>query len=277
MSGDPAGLRGRCALITGSTASLGYAIAGHLAAQGAHVALHNLHDDAAARQARAELARRHGTQVLLQAADLNDVDQIEAMAGTVQREFGGIDIVVNNAVVRHFGPAETLPRRHWDEALAVNLSAAFHLARLSIPGMRARGWGRIVNISSVYGAGATANRVGYITTKTALLGLTRALAMETAQAGITCNAVSPGTVPTPAIVSRIAGIAREQGISEQQASRDYLAERQPTGRFVDMDNVAALVGFLCSEAGRDITGAALPIDGGWTAARPLHPLLPVKP
>lgn len=266
MTPTPASLQGRCALVTGSTASLGYAMAEHLAAAGAHLILHTLHDDDAARQAQADLAQRHGVRVMLQAADLNDVDQIEAMVQAAQREFGSIDIVVNNAVVRHFGPAESLPRQHWDEALAVNLSAAFHLARLAIPGMRARQWGRIINVSSVYGAGATANRVGYITTKTALLGLTRALAMETAQAGITCNAVSPGTVPTPVIVSRIAAIAREQHVSEQQAQHDYLADRQPTGRFVDMANVAALVGFLCSDAGRDITGAVLPIDGGWTAA-----------
>ncbi|MBV7481848.1 SDR family oxidoreductase [Bordetella sp. BOR01] len=266
MSGGPAFLHGRSALITGSTTSLGLAIAGHLAAAGARIVLHTLHEDEQARHAQAELAQRHGIDVLLQAADLNEVDQIEAMAQAAQRAFGGIDIVVNNAVIRHFGPADTLPRHHWDEALAVNLSAAFHLARLALPGMRARGWGRIVNMSSVYGMGATANRIGYITTKTALIGLTRALAMETAQDGITCNAVSPGTVPTPAIVTRIAGIAREQGITEQQAQSDYLADRQPTGRFVDMENVAALIGFLCSDAGRDITGAVLPIDGGWTAA-----------
>ncbi|CAP41986.1 SDR family oxidoreductase [Bordetella petrii] len=259
-------LQGRCALVTGSTASLGLAIADRLAAAGARIVLHNLLADEPARQARDALARRHGTDVLLQAADLNEVDQIEAMAHEARHAFGGIDIVVNNAVVRHFGPADTLPRNQWDEALAVNVSAAFHLARLSIPGMRSRGWGRIINMSSVYGSGATANRVGYITTKTALIGLTRALAVETAQDGITCNAVAPGTVPTPTIASRIAGIARDQGISEQQAQHDYLAHRQPTGRFVDMANVAALIGFLCSDAGRDITGALLPIDGGWTAA-----------
>ncbi|MBO1111875.1 SDR family oxidoreductase [Bordetella petrii] len=266
MSDSAVALHGRCALITGSTASLGLAIADRLAAAGARIVLHNLRDDEPARQARDALADRHGADVLLQAADLNDVDQIEAMAQAARQAFGGIDIVVNNAVVRHFGPADTLPRDHWDEALAVNLSAAFHLARLAIPGMRSRGWGRIINMSSVYGAGATANRVGYITTKTALVGLTRALAMETAQDGITCNAVSPGTVPTPAIVARIAGLARDQGVTEQQAQYDYLAGRQPTGRFVDMANVAALISFLCSDAGRDITGAVLPIDGGWTAS-----------
>jgi len=131
--------------------------------------------------------------------------------------------------------------------------------------MLAQGWGRIINLSSVYGASATANRVGYVTTKTALLGLTRALAVETATSGVTCNAVTPGTVPTPAILARIADIAQRTHIRIEQAERDYLAARQPTGRFIAMESVAALIVFLCSEAGRDITGATLPIDGGWTA------------
>ncbi|WP_081745737.1 SDR family oxidoreductase [Bordetella petrii] len=257
-------LRGRCALVTGSTAGLGLAIAAELAKSGARIILHALRDDDTARQARDSLARQ-GADVLFYAADLNDVDQIEAMAANAQRAADGVDIVVNNAVVRHFHPAHALPRRDWDEALAVNLSAPFHLARLCIPGMRAKGWGRIINISSVYGAGATPDRVGYITTKTALIGLSRALAVETAPHGITCNAVAPGTVPTPAITARIAAIASEQGITEHQARHDYLAARQPTGRFVAMRHVAALIGFLCSDAGADITGAVLPIDGGWTA------------
>lgn len=259
-------LRGRSALVTGSTAGLGLAIAEALAAAGANVVLHGLVSDQAARQARQQMADMHGVQVRLESADLRDVDQIEAMMARVLAALGSVDIVVNNAVVRHFLPAHELSRSDWDEGLAVNLSAAFHLARLAIPGMRERAWGRIVNLSSVYGSGATANRVGYITTKTALLGMTRALAVETAATGITCNAVSPGTVPTPAITSRIAGIAQQQGIPVEQAERDYLAERQPTGRFVAMAHVAALIGFLCSEAGQDITGATLPIDGGWTAA-----------
>lgn len=259
-------LQGRCALVTGSAAGLGFAIADHLAQAGANIVLHDLRDSDNAMLARDTLIQRHGVRAVFQRADLNEVDQIDALAQAGERAFGAIDILVNNAVVRHFSPAEALPRAQWNEALAVNLSAAFHLAQLAIPAMRARGWGRIVNMSSVYGAGATVNRVGYVTTKTAIVGMTRALALETATSGITCNAVSPGTVPTETIIARIAGIAREQSISDAQAQRDYLATRQPTGRFVAMENVAALIGFLCSDAGRDITGAVLPIDGGWTAA-----------
>ncbi|CFW59490.1 beta-D-hydroxybutyrate dehydrogenase [Bordetella pertussis] len=228
--------------------------------------MHCLQANESARQAQAALAREHGVRVLLLQADLRDVDQIEAMAAQALAELPRLDILVNNAVVRHFEPAHELPRAHWDESLAVNLSAAFHLARLALPGMLAQGWGRIINLSSVYGAGAAANRVGYVTTKTALLGLTRALAVETAASGITSNAVAPGTAPTPAIVGRITEIARRDGVAQEQAEREYLAARQPTGRFVAMENVAALVAFLCSDAGRDITGATLPIDGGWTAA-----------
>ncbi len=264
--GLPLDLSGRTALVTGSTAGLGYAIADTLARAGANVVLHGLQADTQAQAACDEMARRYGVKTLLNGADLRDVDQIEALVGQAHATFGGVDIVVNNAVIRHFAPAHELARQQWDDEVAVNLSAAFHLARLTLGAMRQKAWGRIINLSSVYGTGATANRVGYITTKTALLGMTRALAIETAATGVTCNAVSPGTVPTPAITSRIADIAREQGVSVEQAEREYLATRQPTGRFVAMENVAALIGFLCSEAARDITGASLPIDGGWSAA-----------
>ncbi|MEI2417627.1 SDR family oxidoreductase [Orrella sp. JC864] len=259
-------LAGRHALVTGAEAGLGFAIAQALAASGASVAMHCLHTGQAARDAQAALAGAHGATVLLLQADLRDAGQVEAMMRQALDAFPRIDILVNNAVIRHFEPAHELPRAHWDESLAVNLSAPFHLARLALPGMLAQQWGRIINLSSVYGSGAAANRIGYVTTKTALLGMTRALAVETAAQGITCNAVAPGTAPTPAILERIAEIARRTGVSPQQAEREYLAARQPTGRFVAMENVAALVAFLCSEAARDITGATLPIDGGWTAA-----------
>ncbi len=259
-------LKNKCALITGSIRGLGYAIADTLAAQGANIVLHGLEPEDSARDAAERLRRAHGCEVLLSQADLRHADQIELMMKAATQQFGGVDIVVNNAVVRHFSPAENLSPPQWDESIAVNLSAAFHTARLAIPGMRSRGWGRIVNMSSVYGASATVNRIGYVTTKTALIGMTRAIALETATSGITCNAVSPGTVPTPAILSRIAGIARETGVTEEAAARDYLAQRQPTGRFVAMENVAALILFLCSPAGSDITGSVLPIDGGWTAS-----------
>jgi 3-hydroxybutyrate dehydrogenase len=179
---------------------------------------------------------------------------------------GGLDIVVNNAVVRQFGAVEEMPVVGWDRSIAVNLSAAFHTIRLTLPGMRERGFGRIVNVSSIYGLIGAANRADYVTTKTGLIGLTRAVALETAKADITCNAICPGTVPTPAIQDRIRGIAFASGISEEQAGRDYLATRQPSGRFIALDSIAALVAFLCGPGGRDITGAALPVDGAWSVA-----------
>ncbi len=259
-------LHGRHALVTGAEAGLGYAIAEGLAAAGAGIVMHCLHADGPARLARDTLARKHGVPVELLPADLRDVDQIEAMAAEALSRVPRLDILVNNAVIRHFEPAHRLPRAQWDEGLAVNLSAPFHLARLALPGMLEQQWGRIINVSSVYGSGAAPNRIGYVTTKTALLGMTRALAVETAGNGITCNAVAPGTAPTPAIVAKIAAIAKESGQRVEDAEREYLAARQPTGRFVAMENVAALIVFLCAETGRDITGATLPVDGGWTAA-----------
>jgi len=258
-------LDGRCALITGSIEGLGFAIANALAAQGAHIVLHGLEDIDQALAAREKLAREHGVDVIVSRADLSQTAGVESLMHQALNQFGTVDIVVNNAVVRHFAAAHELPVADWDLALAVNLSAAFHTARLALPGMLAKGWGRIINLSSVYGAGGATNRIGYVTTKTALIGMTRALALETATHGITCNAVSPGTVPTPAITSRIARLADQAGVSIEQAEHDYLAERQPTGRFVGMESVGALVAFLCGPAGADITGAVLPIDGGWTA------------
>jgi 3-hydroxybutyrate dehydrogenase len=174
--------------------------------------------------------------------------------------------VINNAVVRHFAPLENFKVEEWDRALAVNLSAAFHTTRLVLPGMRQRDFGRIVNISSVYGLFGTVNRVDYVTTKTALIGFTRAVALEVAGQNITCNAICPGSTPTPAIEQRLAEFMAEKGLARDEAIRSFMASRQPSGRFVAMDGVASLAAFLCGPAGRDITGAALPIDGGWSAS-----------
>jgi len=178
---------------------------------------------------------------------------------------GPVDILVSNAVIRHSQPIEAFSAADWNASIAVNLSAAFHAARLALPGMKAAGWGRIVHLSSIYGQRGAENRVDYATTKTALIGLTRAIAIETAATGVTCNALCPGTAPSPAILDRIAGIARRDGIAEEAAARDYIRPRHPTGRFVAMESVAALLLFLCSPAGADMTGTVLPIDGGWHA------------
>jgi 3-hydroxybutyrate dehydrogenase len=174
--------------------------------------------------------------------------------------------LINNAVVRHFAPVDQFAPERWEEALAVNLSAPFHLIRLVLPAMKQRGWGRIVNMASIYSTRAVENRIDYVTTKTAILGMTRAVALETATTGVTCNALCPGTLPTPAIEAKIAAAAERANLSIDDATRDYLASRQPTRRFVAMENVGATTAFLCSPAAQDITGATIPIDGGWSAA-----------
>lgn len=259
-------LRGRVALVTGSTTGLGLAVAEALAGAGCNIVLNGLDDPRRAEEARAALAARHGVVALFHGADLADQQQIEALVGAATEAFGGIDILVNNAVVRQFGPIETMAPEGWNQSLAVNLTAPFHLIRLILPGMRARGFGRIVNVSSIYGLIGSVNRADYVTTKTALIGLTRAVALETAESGITCNAICPGTVPTEAITERIRHLAASAGASEGEATRDYLASRQPTRRFIAMDGVAAMVAFLCGPGGQDVTGAALPIDGAWSVA-----------
>lgn len=260
-------LNGKCALITGSTQGLGYAMAERLAAEGCHIVLNGFGEPAEIEIKRQHLEDRAGVRVLHHGADLGVPGQIADLVETAERAFGTVDIVINNAVVRHFSPLETFKVEDWDRALAVNLSAAFHATRLVLPGMRRRDFGRIVNISSIYGQRATVNRIDYVTTKTALIGFTRAVALEVAGQNITCNAICPGSSPTPAIEQRLADfMAQNEGLPRDDAVRAFMASRQPSGRFVSMEGVAALAAFLCGPAGRDITGTALPIDGGWSAS-----------
>lgn len=260
-------LKGRCALITGSTQGLGYAMAERLAAEGCHIMLNGFGDPAEIEARRRHIEDSHGVRVLHHGADLAVPAQITDLVETADRAFGAIDIVINNAVVRHFAPLEDFKVEDWDRALAVNLSSAFHVTRLALPGMRRRDFGRIVNISSIYGQRGAVNRVDYVTTKTALIGFTRAVALEVAGQNITCNAICPGSSPTPAIEQRLAEfVARNEGLSRDDAVRSFMASRQPSGRFVAMEGVASLAALLCGPAGRDITGAAIPIDGGWSAS-----------
>jgi 3-hydroxybutyrate dehydrogenase len=256
-------LSGKWALVTGATAGLGLAVAESLAGAGANIILH---DREAPKQSADRLKSRFGVDVIAAEADLSQRRAIESMMADLLGSCGAIDILVNNAVVRHFASIEHFPPEEWERALAVNLSAPFHLIRLALPAMKARGWGRIVNMASIYSSRAALNRIDYVTTKTAILGITRAVALETARTGITCNAVAPGTLPTPAIQGKIVSIAAEAGESVERTTEKYLAERQPSGRFVGMEAVGALVVFLCGDAAADITGASLPIDGGWSIA-----------
>jgi len=257
-------LEGRCALITGSTQGLGLAAAHRFAAAGCHVVLSGLAPAQGASAAQ-ELAATHGVRATFAAGDLSRPADIDSIVKTARAEFGSVDILVNNAVVRHAAPIEAFSAEKWDEGLAVNLSAAFHLIRLTVPMMQANGWGRILNVSSIYGFKGAANRVAYVTTKTALLGLTRAVALEGLAHGITCNAVCPGTTETPVHQAAIASLAAG-GMTRDEAERTFFSTKQPTGRFISADQVAALMVFLCGPDASDITGAALPVDGGWSAS-----------
>lgn len=257
-------LAAKCALITGSTQGLGLAAAKRFAESGCNIVLNGLAapEQIAAVETQVESC---GVRALYCGADLRHPSEIEQMMAQAAEAFGSVDILVNNAVVRHASPIEEFPVARWDDAIAVNLSAAFHTIRLALPGMRKRGWGRIINVSSVYGLRGTANRAGYVTTKTALLGLTRAVALETLGQNITCNAVCPGTVLTPPHEATIQASV-DAGLSREAAEQRLLAGKQPTGRFIQGEDAAALMVFLCRPEGRDITGAVLPVDGGWSAS-----------
>jgi 3-hydroxybutyrate dehydrogenase len=257
-------LAGKCVLITGSVHGLGLATAQRLAAAGCHIVLNGL-EAATETTAICEDLQRHGVDSLYCRADLRRPDQIEEMAHKAVDTFGSIDILINNAVVRHVGSIEHVGTAEWDEALAVNLSAAFHTIRLAIPQMKQNRWGRIINLSSIYGMRGATNRVGYVTTKTALIGLTRAVALETVSHGITCNAVCPGTSETPVHQDALTRVMAAEGVSREEAERRFFAGKQPIGRFIAADHVAALIAFLCGPEGADITGSVLPIDGGWSA------------
>ncbi len=259
-------LGGKCALITGSTGGLGYAAARRLAAEGCNIVLHGLGDRAEAEAKRRELEATFGIRALYHAGNLTNLADISDLIATATAAFGGVDILVNNAVVRHFAPVEAFPVERWNEAMAVNVSAAFHTIRLVLPGMRQRNWGRIVNMSSIYGLIGTTNRIDYVTSKTALIGMTRAVALETVGQDITCNAICPGAALTPDSEGRIHALMEAESLPRQAAEEKYLSVRQPSRRFIGADNVAALIVFLCSPAARDITGAALTIDGGWSAS-----------
>lgn len=259
-------LRGTCALVTGSTQGLGLVTARRFAAAGCHIVLNGLASPDDVRRVGREIEDRHGVRTLFCAADLRRPDDIAEMMASATRTFGTIDILINNAVTRHADPVETFPTEKWDEGIAVNLSAAFHTIRLAVPGMRRKGWGRILNVSSIYGLTGAANRAAYVTSKTALVGLTRAVALELANTRVTCNAVCPGTTLTPVHEEAILRSMQRERLTREDAERRFLADKQPSGHFVSADRVVGLMLFLCGPDSDDITGAALPVDGGWAAS-----------
>jgi 3-hydroxybutyrate dehydrogenase len=256
-------LQGKTALITGSTGGIGEAFARAFAAEGCNVVLNGLGDPAQIERLRAGIASDNGVQAVFEAADLAHADQVERMMLSALERFGTIDILVNNAVTRHYAPVESFPVDKWEHALAVNLSAAFHTVRLALPSMKARNWGRIINMGSIHATRLVRDRIDYMTTKAAIVGMSKAIALECAQTGITCNAICPGWVLTPHAEHQIAARMQEKSIGRDQAIEELVSIRQPSRRPIMPAEVAALGVFLCSEAAANITGAALPIDGAW--------------
>lgn len=259
-------LDGKCALITGSARGLGLAAAHRLAEAGCHIVFNDIEESSAIQPIRDEVEQVHRVKTLYCRADLRRPAEIETMVLFASDAFGAVDVLVNNAVVRHTAPIETFGTAQWDDGLAVNVSAAFHSIRLAVPAMKRRRWGRIINVSSIYGLRGAANRVNYVTSKTALIGMTRAIALETVEHGITCNAVCPGTTESPAHEATIVAAMAADGLSRDEAERRFLATKQPTGRFIGAEHVAGLIAFLCGPDASDITGAVLPIDGGWSSS-----------
>lgn len=260
-------LKGRTAVITGSTRGIGFAIAEALAAKGCNVMLNGFAEQELIQDKIRSLTERFGVEVQYDPADLRSPTENERLVRATIGRLGSVDIVVNNAAVRHFGPVETCTIEHWDESIAVNLSSPFHMIRTALPFMRRADWGRIINMSSAFGFFAARDRADYVTTKTALIGLTRAVALEVAKTSITCNAICPGTTLTPPIEARITDLMQSRSLSRDQAILQFMEHRSPAGRFVAMESLAAMVAFLCGPEGRDINGAALPIDLAWTAGR----------
>lgn len=258
-------LRDHTAVITGSTSGIGLGLAEAFAAAGCRVAINGIATEEEAEALVHRLQEQHRTEVIYHPANVAEPAQCADLIQEAQRRFGTVDILINNAGIQHVAPVEQFPPERWDNILAINLSAAFHTIRAALPSMQQRNWGRILNIASVHGVVASINKAAYVAAKHGLIGLTKVVALENAASGITCNAICPGYVLTPLLQRQIEERASKNGISIEKASNALLREKQPTGRFVAIDEIAALAIFLCSSAGSNITGASLPIDGGWTA------------
>jgi 3-hydroxybutyrate dehydrogenase len=258
-------LQGKRALITGSTSGIGLAIARLFAAEGASVMINGFGDQAEINAICTDLAKASGAVAIHDGADLGKVDQVEAMIARCSAELGSLDILVNNAGVQFVSPVADFPPEKWDSIIAINLSAVFHTTRLALSGMRAAGWGRIINTASAHSLIASPNKSAYVAAKHGVAGFTKAVALETAKDGITANCISPGYVWTTLVENQIPDTMRARGLTRDQVINDVLLAAQPTKRFVTPEEVAGLALYLSSELAGSITGANLSMDGGWTA------------
>lgn len=258
-------LHGKNAIVTGSTSGIGLGIAEAFARAGANVMMNGFGDAKEIEAARVRLEKDHGVTVLYSAADMMHREEIVGMVNEAHEAFDTVDILVNNAGIQHVSPVETFPPERWDAIIAINLSAAFHGIRAVVPGMKKSHFGRIINIASAHALVASPFKAAYVAAKHGIAGLTKTVALEVAEHGITVNAIAPGYVLTPLVEAQIPDTAKARGISEDEVKRDVLLAAQPSKQFVTVEQLGELAVFLCSEAAASITGAILPVDGGWTA------------
>ena len=257
--------KGKAALVTGSTSGIGLGIAKAFAARGANITLNGFGDASEIERIRVTLQGDYGVKVFYDDADLSKQGDIEAMMARATARFGSVDILVNNAGIQHVAPIDEFPVAKWDAILALNLTASFHTIRLALPAMKRNKWGRILNIASAHALVASPFKSAYVAAKHGIAGLTKTVALEVAQQGITMNAICPGYVWTPLVEKQVPDTAKARGLTEAQVISDVLLHAQPTKQFVQIGEVAALAAFLASDEAASITGAVIPIDGGWTA------------
>lgn len=258
-------LSGKAAIVTGSTSGIGLGIARALAAEGADVMLNGLGEPAEIDRLRLGLAADYGVRALYSPADMTRPAEIAAMVRSAEEALGAVDILVNNAGIQHVAPVDDFPVAKWDAIIAINLSSNFHAIRAALPAMKKRGWGRIINVASAHALVASPFKSAYVAAKHGVAGLTKTVALEVAESGITVNAICPGYVLTPLVQKQIPDTAKARGISEEEVVKNVLLAAQPTKKFVTVEQVAAFATFLASDAAASITGAVLPIEGGWTA------------
>jgi 3-hydroxybutyrate dehydrogenase len=258
-------LTGKTAIVTGSTSGIGLGIARALAAKGADILLNCFGDAPEINQLRAEMAAQYGVKVAYCGADMTQAADIERMIATANRELGKIDIVVNNAGIQHVAPVQAFPVDRWDAVIAINLTAPFLIVRAVLGQMLERNWGRIINIASVHGQVASVGKSAYVASKHGIIGLTKAVALETATTGVTCNAICPGWVLTPLVQKQVDDLATREQISNEEASVKLLGDKQPSQQFTSPEQLGALTVYLCSDAACNMLGATLPVDGGWLA------------